>query len=59
MECGESSIGIGFTEILFRIFVMEHPGTIIELCEAFATTTGDFKCRNKKWSATLTLTEAP
>ena len=47
----------GLTFFVYYISVRELPSVDITVCTDNATTTGVFKCKIKKWSATLTVTD--
>ena len=55
--CGLSVQMAGLTFFVYYISVREMPSVDITVCTDNATTTGVFKCKIKKWSATLTVTD--
>ena len=55
--CGQSVQMQLFFDFSYRILVREDPSVAVKECIDVTHTTGDFRCKSKKWSATLTVTD--
>ena len=57
LRCGQA-VQTTAASFQYFLFVRSDPPVIRAVCaEGFVNTTGDFKCRSKKWAATLTVTD--
>jgi hypothetical protein len=56
--CGSAQSTVGITSFDYSIGLLDQSGTLITGCVASDNTfTGDYRCKSKKWSATLTVTD--
>jgi len=56
-HCGASTVFGGIGNFAALVSVRDQPLFSITQCTFSSNTTGDFKCKTKKWSATLTVTD--